>query len=129
MIVCGGRDYDDRDTLFALMDTYRANLGITHVVTGAQRQWCSKRRRFIGADHLAEEWARARALWYSGLPADWNTFGNSAGPRRNRRMNAEAKPRYVIAFAGGRGTADMVSVARSAGIDVIWALTDPATSE
>jgi hypothetical protein len=34
-------------------------------------------------------------------------------------MLDEGKPDLVVAFPGGRGTADMVSVARAKGIEVI----------
>jgi hypothetical protein len=44
--------------------------------------------------------------------------GKAAGPIRNQRMIDEGKPDLVIAFPGGRGTADMVSRAKKAGIPV-----------
>ncbi len=50
--------------------------------------------------------------------ADWHEHGRAAGPIRNARMIAEGRPDLVIAFPGGRGTADMVSRARKAGIEV-----------
>jgi ABC-type Fe3+-hydroxamate transport system substrate-binding protein len=45
-------------------------------------------------------------------------YGPSAGPIRNGRM-LEYKPDLVIAFPGGRGTANMVKQARKAGIAVV----------
>lgn len=51
--------------------------------------------------------------------ADWHTHRRAAGPIRNRRMIEEGKPDLVVAFPGGRGTANMVAQARKAGIDVI----------
>lgn len=50
--------------------------------------------------------------------ADWHTHGRAAGPIRNRRMIEEGKPDLVVAFPGGRGTANMVNQARAAGIEV-----------
>lgn len=49
-------------------------------------------------------------------PADWRARGKRAGAIRNREM-LRHKPDIVVAFAGGRGTADMVSVAARAGIN------------
>ena len=49
--------------------------------------------------------------------AKWEEHGNAAGPIRNRHMMTW-KPDAVIAFPGGSGTADMVSIARKAGIPV-----------
>jgi hypothetical protein len=37
---------------------------------------------------------------------------------RNSKMLAEGKPEMVLAFPGGRGTANMVKQARSAGVSV-----------
>jgi hypothetical protein len=48
----------------------------------------------------------------------------AAGPRRNRRMLAEFEPTRVVAFvdkplAKSKGTADMVNIARAAGVEVV----------
>jgi UDP-N-acetylmuramoylalanine-D-glutamate ligase len=51
--------------------------------------------------------------------ADWDTHGKAAGPIRNKRMLDEGKPDLVVAFPGGRGTANMISQARKAGVEVI----------
>src|SRR5215475_12388663 len=52
------------------------------------------------------------------IHADWGQFGSGAGPIRNSKMLAEGKPEMVLAFPGGRGTANMVKQARSAGVSV-----------
>jgi len=51
--------------------------------------------------------------------ADWHLHGKAAGPKRNQRMLDHGRPKRVIAFPGGKGTADMVDRARVAGVDVI----------
>ncbi len=51
--------------------------------------------------------------------AEWMKYGKAAGPIRNARMLAEGKPDLVVAFPGGRGTADMLRRVREAGIEVI----------
>jgi ABC-type Fe3+-hydroxamate transport system substrate-binding protein len=50
--------------------------------------------------------------------ADWHKHGRAAGPIRNKRMLDEGKPDLVVAFPGGRGTANMVKQAQAAGIPV-----------
>ena len=50
--------------------------------------------------------------------ADLLTFGRSAGAIRNRDMLDTGKPDLVVAFSGGRGTADMVRRAGKAGVAV-----------
>ena len=56
------------------------------------------------------------------FPADWKANPRAAGPIRNRQMLA-AKPDMVVAFhkdlATSRGTKDMVTIARKAGIPTL----------
>ena len=68
---------------------------------------------------MAEEWARERGIETDIYLADWEGLGRKVGPIRNERMLQEGKPRLVIAFPGGRGTADMTSRARAAGVETI----------
>ena len=77
-----------------------------------------------GADLAARNWA----LWRLGchdtikittVNADWDRFGSGAGPVRNGEM-AKLKPDIVLACPGGAGTAHMVSVAKAAGLRVIF---------
>jgi hypothetical protein len=97
-IVCGGRHYKDRETLFAVLDEVAPNV-IAH--GGA-----------TGADALAGEWAKERGISCTVYPANWS-LGRSAGPRRNEQMLREFMPDVVVAFPGGRGTADMIRRARN----------------
>lgn len=61
-----------------------------------------------GADDLAVRYAKERGLLCEDFPADWETYGRSAGPRRNAAM-LDAKPDGVIVFsAGGPGSQDMI---------------------
>jgi hypothetical protein len=58
-------------------------------------------------------------LCYHGLvtvPADWQKHGTAAGPIRNKQMIVSGKPDLVLAFPGGRGTADMSRRAEKHGI-------------
>ena len=111
IIVCGGRDYANVGAVTAALDYLRAKSGVRGVVHGAAR----------GADSLAGQWARLRGIDETAFPADWSE-GPSAGPKRNARMLAWLldcpAPHGVVAFPGGRGTADMVKRARSAGVGV-----------
>lgn len=72
-----------------------------------------------GADALARGWAFSRRQELVNIPADWKTFGKAAGPIRNQAMLVKWSPDLVVAFTGGRGTADMVNRARAAGVPVI----------
>ena len=116
VLVCGGRDYTDRARVWRVLDAYREKYGRLTIIQGGAR----------GADRHARDWALAQSsVCLINEPADWDAHGKAAGPIRNQRMLDEGKPDLVLAFPGGRGTADMVSRARKAGIRVI----DPASGE
>ena len=74
--------------------------------------------RRVGADTAAHHWAGFKRVPVQVFHADWGQFGSGAGPSRNSKMLAEGKPEIVLAFPGGRGTANMVKQARSAGVSV-----------
>lgn len=109
VLVCGGRAYADRGELQrrlnALLSRHRA---LCIVEGGAQ-----------GADALAREWAIATGADLHQYEADWKRHGKAAGPIRNQRMLDESKPDLVLAFPGGKGTADMVRRARAARVPVM----------
>lgn len=114
VLVCGGRDYkipEGRTNPVgeALDGLWLAhNRSVTIIEGGAK-----------GVDALAREWARKMSCPLETYFADWDEHGKAAGPIRNQRMIDEGKPDLVVAFPGGRGTADMVRRARAAGIEVI----------
>lgn len=107
VLVCGGRSYRDRDALYAALDGLVP--APTHIIAGAAP----------GADTLAAEWACDRGITPGAFYADWEMYGNAAGPMRNQQMLDDGKPNLVVAFTGGRGTADMVRRAKAAGVRVI----------
>jgi len=110
LLVTGGRDFADRDFLFATLDRLHAEHGFTLLIHGDAR----------GADRLAGEWAQERGVPILACPADWKRFGRGAGPKRNRQMLAE-KPDLVVAFPGDSDTRHMVIIAEEAGAKVIRA--------
>lgn len=109
IIVCGGRDYRDWNKLRDTLD----DLAIIHGIWRVKHGWAA------GADSLADQWADLRKISKRRYPADWRTYGNSAGPIRNQEMLDSEPTDLVVAFPGGNGTADMVRRARAAGIPVI----------
>lgn len=109
VLVCGGRDYEDRQSLFMVLDAAHSANPIKLLVHGGAS----------GADDLAGRWARHVGVAWKSYPAYWKSEGKSAGPKRNQRMLDEAKPHIVIAFPGGSGTADMIRKAEKAGVPVV----------
>jgi len=116
VLVCGGRDYTAADVLFNALDALHAECAVSELVHGQAR----------GADQLAYMWGASRLGEHAlrAFPAEWGKFGRAAGPRRNQQMLDEGKPDRVVAFPGGRGTADMVRRAKRAGIPVTEVCAD-----
>jgi SLOG family YspA-like protein len=108
VLVCGGRYYSDREALEKYLDALHSESPISLVIDGGAS----------GADTLANQWAVERHIRAASFPADWRKHGKAAGPIRNQQMLDEGKPDVVVAFPGGRGTADMVARAKRAGVPV-----------
>lgn len=113
ILVCGGRDFNDRDFLFRTLDQQTKPNGEVEPARG----FVIIHGGANGADSLANEWARLNRVPCVAFPADWKKHGRAAGHIRNRRM-LEERPDIVIAFAGGKGTAYMVKIAKEAGVQV-----------
>jgi hypothetical protein len=109
LLVCGGRRFSDRTLLNQTLDALQKTEIIDVLIEG----------NATGADRLAGCWARTRQIDNLKFPADWAKHGRAAGPIRNQKMLTEGRPDLVIAFAGGKGTSDIVKRARAAGVIVI----------
>ena len=96
IIVCGGRNYNNREHVFSTLDRIHSQRAITMVIEGWQ----------TGADALAWEWAVQRKVEVRSIKADWD------------KMLMEGRPIAVYAFPGGNGTANMLQQAYDAGIAV-----------
>lgn len=72
-----------------------------------------------GADSVSSDWAIMRRAQLIEYPADWKKHKKAAGPIRNQEMLDKEQPDLVVAFPGGKGTADMVARARKAGVEVL----------
>lgn len=108
LLVCGGRDYSDRETVFSRLDSIHAKRNITLLIEGGA----------TGADSLARAWGRSRGVHVATIHALWETSGRGAGPQRNAAM-LSLSPDGVLTFPGGRGTANMVQQAKDAGVKVV----------
>lgn len=104
VLVCGGREYTDREYVFFVLDS----LKIDAIIQGGAN----------GADFCARCWAKIRGVSCIDVEANWRLHGKSAGPIRNAEMLTH-KPDYVLAFPGGRGTQNMIDLAKAAGLRII----------
>lgn len=117
VLITGGRDpadyvRDDIETCLRLLHgLYGGTLRVMH---GAAP----------GVDSWAEEICEQLGIKSKGYPADWGR-GKQSGPERNMKMVtllvswlALGNTAQVLAFPGGSGTANCVSIAEAAGLDV-----------
>lgn len=109
VLVCGGRDYAEYGNVWAALSAIHERTPIAVLIDGGA----------TGADHWARKWAKCQhGVEIKTYPADWQKHGRAAGPIRNQQMIDQAKPDLVVAFPGGRGTADMIRRAEAAAVRV-----------
>ena len=108
ILVCGGRTYNNKEKIYEVLSSIHKDKTINILIHGAAK----------GADTLAGYWARENNIKEKQYPALWNTHGKAAGIMRNQKMLDDNKVDLVIAFPGGKGTADMVERAKKANIEV-----------
>lgn len=116
VIVCGGRSYADAGRVNQVLDELHAAQPIGTLIEGGAG-WVRDGVAF-GADRLGRCWGNRHASSVITVIASWKQDGRAAGPMRNARM-LKLKPDLVVAFPGGRGTADMIRQARRAGVEVL----------
>lgn len=116
VLVCGGRDFNRYSYIYHILGCVQDERGkFTCLMTGDAS----------GADHWAESFAFMEGIRHIKFAADWIGYGRKAGPIRNQIMLEEGKPDLVVAFPGGRGTADMVRRATNAGVEVLMVAKPP----
>lgn len=111
VLVCGGRTFTDRYWLWAGLTLLHQSVdgGITEIIEGGAP----------GADIRAHEWAKHKGVKVTTVQAEWERYGRGAGYIRNAKM-ADMKPDLVLATPGGKGTANMVQIAKARKIKVIY---------
>jgi len=108
VVIAGCRDYNNYAEAKAFIDFCLCNIckdSEIIIVSG-----CAS-----GADAIGERYAEENGFKVEKHPANWEKYGRSAGPRRNKQM-AEMSD-YVICFWDEKsaGTRSMISYARKYG--------------
>lgn len=108
VVIAGCRDYNNYDEAKRYIDFCLSNIRKQNdiiIVSG-----CCK-----GADLIGERYANENGFMVERYPADWKTYGKSAGPMRNKKM-AEVGD-YVICFWNGKskGTKLMIEYSKELG--------------
>ena len=105
IIIAGLRNFTDynllKTTINNLLD--KSNITITEVVSGGAN----------GVDKLGEQYATEYNIPIRRFNADWNKYGNAAGPIRNKQM-AEYADRLIAFWDNkSRGTGSMIKLAKN----------------
>lgn len=132
IIITGSRDWRHPAFVGCVLNTRYVKYGPFILYHGDCRD---RNGNPIGADAHADRWAQtAHGIDVRPRPADWNRYGNAAGPIRNREMVHEA------AWAAGdlnevrcdafqrddsRGTQNTIDICEGLGIHVdVWTEAD-----
>ena len=108
LLVCGGREFRDRDLLNQVLDDTLLFPDPTNIlIHGGAR----------GADMMAHLWALSKGIQTCCCEANWDYYKKTAGFKRNSDMLL-LKPELVIAFPGDNGTESMIRLAKKAKIIV-----------
>ena len=106
VIIAGGRDIVDFN---CVRDAYtKSNFKASEIVSGGAR----------GVDYLGEALASQLRIPVKVFNADWKTHGRAAGPIRNTQMAEYADALVAVWDGESKGTANMISQARSKGLEV-----------
>lgn len=118
IVVCGTREGLAVMPVRRALTYFDAQISkLEHVVVGSSR----------GVDGQAVEWCLFHERTITIDSARWKTTSLAAGPRRNEHMADYFKPRAVLAFPGGNGTKNMVTVAHLRKILVWFCKMNPKT--
>jgi hypothetical protein len=99
VIVAGPRDYNNYTAVCdAILDS---GVDVTEVVSGGAK----------GVDSLGERWAKENDVPVKKFVADWNKYGRSAGPLRNKEMVNYADTLIAIVPYTSPGTTNVIKQA------------------
>ena len=105
VVIAGSRDYTNYEEAKVYIDFCLSNIRKANdiiIISG-----CAS-----GADAIGEQYAEENGFKVEKYPANWEKYGRSAGPIRNKQM-AEITD-YVICFWDGKskGTKSMIEFAK-----------------
>lgn len=109
LLVCGGRHFEDAEMVHHELTALHWRKPISVVVHGS----------IAGVGIIAEAWARCHGIAVVRYPPNWEFYGKKAEGLRSDFMLTDSRPDFVVAFPGGRHTADLVQRAINVGLAVL----------
>ena len=111
LIVAGSRDFNGYNVIAKHIDAWwkeHDDGTELYIISGGAK----------GVDALGERYAEAHGVLFRVFQADWNQYGRSAGPRRNREMAGHADALLAFPVGPSWGTRNMIEQAESHGLSV-----------
>ncbi len=105
VIIAGDREFTDYFKLCNWMTAISRMWLISEVVSGEAR----------GADTMGERWAEEYDIPVKAFPADWERYGNTAGPLRNAQMGDYGNALVAFVAPDSKGTVNMMKIMRDFG--------------
>lgn len=107
--VVGSRSITDKDKIYKHLDFIMENEEVTEIISGGAK----------GVDSIAKQYALEHKLNYSEFLPDWNTYGKSAGYRRNKLI-VEASDMVIAIWDGqSKGTLHSINLAKELNKDYV----------
>ena len=107
VIIAGSRDIKG-PTWWVIKAIEASGFDIKEVVSGTAR----------GIDTHGELWAKQHNKRITRFPADWDTYGKSAGYKRNEEMADYADALIAVWDGVSKGTKHMIDIATKKGLKV-----------
>jgi hypothetical protein len=101
VIIAGSRTFEDYEYLKGCISTLDY-IEIDEIVSGGAK----------GADELGERYAEEKRLPCRIIPADWDEYGNAAGPIRNEIMSEYADCLILFYDGQSKGSTNMLNCMR-----------------
>lgn len=111
LVISGYRDFFDYQEFSSVVDSILTTLFVTEsrfqeedleIISGGAR----------GTDTLAETYARKKNIPFKEFPADWDLYGYTAGPIRNKEMAEYGDALLAFWHPKSKGTSNMISLAK-----------------
>ena len=121
ILVCGSRETKDKEFVFSKLDylTSKKSLSEIEIIQGGQKSYDKSLGINYGADYFAKLWAEERKVKMIEFKANWDKYGRSAGPIRNKQM-LDYGPDACLGFlkngAANKGTKNMLKLSQNKGV-------------
>lgn len=116
VIIAGSRDYYNYATLVELMNRVTSRTKVGQVICGMSK----------GVDQMGFYWALDNEVLVEPHFAQWDKYGRSAGPIRNKEMAKAGDVLVAVLHNKSAGTLNMIKAAEREGLEIfLYDTTDP----